>query len=161
MATISQTKKATLKYIDLTPDGQLDMASAKKQITEKTKIVAIAHVSNVLGVVNPIKELVELAHQVGAVIVVDGAQSVPHMDVDVVALDADFYAFSGHKMLGPTGIGILYGKRHLLEKMEPIEFGGEMIDFVYQNDSTWKELPWKFEARHSEYCWRHWIRSSC
>ena len=143
---LAKQKKATLKYIDLTPDGQLDMASAKKQITEKTKIVAIAHVSNVLGVVNPIKELVELAHQVGAVIVVDGAQSVPHMDVDVVDLDADFYAFSGHKMLGPTGIGILYGNRHLLEKMEPIEFGGEMIDFVYQNDSTWKELPWKFEA---------------
>lgn len=108
----------------------MDLASAKKLITAKTKIVAIAHVSNVLGVVNPIAELTEIAHQVGAVMVVDGAQSVPHMAVDVQQLDVDFYVFSGHKMLAPTGIGVLYGKRSLLEKMEPIEFGGEMIDFV-------------------------------
>lgn len=137
---------ATLKYIDITADGFLDLDSAKAQITEKTKIVSIAHVSNVLGVINPIEELVELAHQHGAVIIVDGAQAVPHMPVDVMALDVDFYAFSGHKMCGPTGIGVLYGKRELLEAMEPIEFGGEMIDFVNLYDSTWKELPWKFEA---------------
>lgn len=143
---LAKKQKATLRYIELTPTGELDLASAKKLITAKTKIVAIAHVSNVLGVVNPIAELTDIAHQVGAVMVVDGAQSVPHMSVDVQQLDVDFYAFSGHKMLAPTGIGVLYGKRSLLEKMEPIEFGGEMIDFVYLEDSTWKELPWKFEA---------------
>ncbi|WP_413488872.1 cysteine desulfurase [Carnobacterium divergens] len=143
---LAKKQKATLRYIELTPTGELDIVSAKKLITAKTKIVAITHVSNVLGVVNPIAELTEIAHQVGAVMVVDGAQSVPHMAVDVQQLDVDFYAFSGHKMLAPTGIGVLYGKRSLLEKMEPIEFGGEMIDFVYLEDSTWKELPWKFEA---------------
>ncbi|KRN57783.1 cysteine desulfurase [Carnobacterium divergens] len=143
---LAKKQKATLRYIELTPTGELDLASAKKLITAKTKIVAITHVSNVLGVVNPIAELTEIAHQVGAVMVVDGAQSVPHMAVDVQQLNVDFYAFSGHKMLAPTGIGVLYGKRSLLEKMEPIEFGGEMIDFVYLEDSTWKELPWKFEA---------------
>ena len=143
---LAERKGATLKYIELTDDGFLDMTSAKAQITDKTKIVSIAHVSNVLGVINPVKELAELAHAHGAVIVVDGAQAVPHMPVDVQAIDADFYAFSGHKMCGPTGIGVLYGKRAVLEKMEPVEFGGEMIDFVNLYDSTWKELPWKFEA---------------
>ncbi|MBP2097975.1 cysteine desulfurase [Enterococcus rivorum] len=143
---LAERKGATLKYIEITKEGFLDMESAKKQITAKTKIVSIAHVSNVLGVINPIKELADLAHKHGAVMVVDGAQAVPHMPVDVQALDADFYAFSGHKMCGPTGIGVLYGKRALLEKMAPVEFGGEMIDFVNLYDSTWKELPWKFEA---------------
>ena len=143
---LAERKGATLKYIELTDDGFLDMTSAKAQITDKTKIVSIAHVSNVLGVINPVKELAALAHAHGAVMVVDGAQAVPHMPVDVQAIDADFYAFSGHKMCGPTGIGVLYGKRVLLEKMEPVEFGGEMIDFVNLYDSTWKELPWKFEA---------------
>lgn len=143
---LAERKGATLKYIKLTDDGFLDMTSAKAQITDKTKIVSIAHVSNVLGVINPVKELAKLAHAHGAVMVVDGAQAVPHMPVDVQAIDADFYAFSGHKMCGPTGIGVLYGKRALLEKMEPVEFGGEMIDFVNLYDSTWKELPWKFEA---------------
>lgn len=143
---LAERKGATLKYIELTDEGFLDMNSAKAQITDKTKIVSIAHVSNVLGVINPVKELAELAHAHGAVMVVDGAQAVPHMPVDVQAIDADFYAFSGHKMCGPTGIGVLYGKRALLEKMAPVEFGGEMIDFVNLYDSTWKELPWKFEA---------------
>lgn len=137
---------AILKYIQLTEDGRLDMNHARIQITEKTKIVSLTHASNVLGVVNPIAELADLAHQHGAVLVVDGAQAVPHMPVDVQALKADFYAFSSHKMTGPTGLGVLYGKRSLLEEMDPIEFGGEMIDFVYEQDSTWKELPWKFEA---------------
>lgn len=122
------------------------MEQAKKTIGEKTKIVALAHVSNVLGTITPIKEIAAIAHQFGAVILVDGAQAVPHMEVDVVDLDADFYAFSGHKMMAPTGIGALYGKRELLDAMEPTEFGGEMIDFVELYDSTWKELPWKFEA---------------
>lgn len=143
---LAERKGATLKYIEITADGFLDMESAKQQITDKTKIVSIAHVSNVLGVINPVKELAELAHSHGAVLVVDGAQAVPHMPVDVQAIDADFYAFSGHKMCGPTGIGVLYGKRELLDQMEPVEFGGEMIDFVNLYDSTWKELPWKFEA---------------
>lgn len=143
---LAERKGATLKYIEITADGFLDMESAKEQITDKTKIVSIAHVSNVLGVINPLVELAELAHSNGAVLVVDGAQAVPHMPVDVQAIDADFYAFSGHKMCGPTGIGVLYGKRELLDQMEPVEFGGEMIDFVNLHDSTWKELPWKFEA---------------
>ncbi|MDA9470906.1 cysteine desulfurase [Enterococcus sp. 5H] len=143
---LAERKGATLKYIEITADGFLDMESAKQQITDKTKIVSIAHVSNVLGVINPVAELAELAHSHGAVLVVDGAQTVPHMPVDVQAIDADFYAFSGHKMCGPTGIGVLYGKRELLDQMEPVEFGGEMIDFVNLHDSTWKELPWKFEA---------------
>src|SRR5699024_664845 len=115
-------------------------------VTSKTKIVAIAHVSNVLGTVNPVKEIAQIAHDHGAVIVVDGAQGIPHMEVNVQELDCDFYAFSGHKMCAPTGIGVLYGKKEHLEAMEPVEFGGEMIDFVYLHDSTWKELPWKFEG---------------
>ncbi|GEL92551.1 cysteine desulfurase [Enterococcus villorum] len=137
---------AKLKYMDLTPDGFLDMEQAKNLITSKTKIVSIAHVSNVLGVINPIKELGKMVHAQGGILVVDGAQSAPHMKVDVQELDCDFFAFSGHKMCGPTGIGVLYGKRKWLEQMQPVEFGGEMIDFVELYDSTWKELPWKFEA---------------
>ncbi|MDA3965843.1 cysteine desulfurase [Enterococcus thailandicus] len=143
---LAKQKGATLKYIELTPEGLLDMADAKEKITAKTKILAIAHVSNVLGVKNPVKDLAELVHEKGGVIVVDGAQAAPHMPINVQELDCDFYAFSGHKMCGPTGIGVLYGKRTWLEQMEPVEFGGEMIDFVELYDSTWKELPWKFEA---------------
>ncbi|WP_203638410.1 cysteine desulfurase [Levilactobacillus wangkuiensis] len=139
-------KHATLKYIGLTADGELDMADAAAQITDKTKIVAIAHASNVMGVINPLAELAKLAHQHGAIIVGDGAQAAPHVPVDVQALDVDFYAFSGHKMMGPTGIGALYGKRALLEAMPPYQYGGEMIDFVHQQDSTWAQLPYKFEA---------------
>ncbi|ASZ08291.1 cysteine desulfurase [Enterococcus thailandicus] len=143
---LAKQKGATLKYIELTPERLLDMADAKEKITAKTKILAIAHVSNVLGVKNPVKDLAELVHEKGGVIVVDGAQAAPHMPINVQELDCDFYAFSGHKMCGPTGIGVLYGKRTWLEQMEPVEFGGEMIDFVELYDSTWKELPWKFEA---------------
>lgn len=135
-----------LKYIPLQPDGSVALEDVEKTITDKTKIVAMAYVSNVLGVVNPIKEIAAIAHKHGAVMVVDGAQSTPHMKVNVQNLDCDFYAFSGHKMCAPTGIGVLYGKKHLLESMEPIEFGGEMIDDVGLHESTWKELPWKFEG---------------
>ncbi|KAA9296352.1 cysteine desulfurase [Streptococcus anginosus] len=127
-------------------DGMLDLADFRSKLTEKTRFVALAHVSNVLGVVNPIKEIADLVHQANALLVVDGAQSVPHMKIDVQDLDVDFFAFSGHKMLGPTGIGVLYGKEELLERMSPVEFGGEMIDFVYEQEATWKELPWKSEA---------------
>lgn len=137
---------AVLRYLPLTDQGFIDMTAAKDIINEKTAIVSLAYVSNVLGVINPIKELAEMAHANNAVMIVDGAQATPHMAVDVQALDADFFAFSGHKMCGPTGIGVLYGKRQWLEQMEPVEFGGEMIDFVNLFDSTWKELPWKFEA---------------
>ena len=127
-------------------DGQLDMEDLANKITEKTKFVSLAQVSNVLGCINPVKEIAKLAHQVGAYMVVDGAQSAPHMAIDVQDLDCDFFALSGHKMLGPTGIGVLYGKEEILNQMNPIEFGGEMIDFVYEQEATWKELPWKFEA---------------
>lgn len=127
-------------------DGQLDMEDLANKITEKTKFVSLAQVSNVLGCINPVKEIAKLAHQVGSYMVVDGAQSAPHMAIDVQDLDCDFFTLSGHKMLGPTGIGVLYGKEEILNQMNPIEFGGEMIDFVYEQEATWKELPWKFEA---------------
>ncbi|GGN92111.1 cysteine desulfurase [Saccharibacillus kuerlensis] len=137
---------AVLKYIEPNPDGTIDIEAAGKVITDRTKIVAIAYVSNVMGVIHPVKEIAALAHKHGAVIVVDGAQSTPHMKVDVQDLDCDFYALSGHKMCGPTGIGALYGKKALLESMEPIEFGGEMIDEVGLYESTWKDLPYRFEG---------------
>ncbi|HEM4147484.1 TPA: cysteine desulfurase [Streptococcus suis] len=140
-----QQTGAKLRYVPL-KDGELDMDHLRSLLSSKTKFVSLAHVSNVLGGVVPIGEIAELVHQVGAYLVVDGAQSVPHMAVNVQELDVDFYAFSGHKMLGPTGIGVLYGKEELLNLMSPVEFGGEMIDFVYEQSATWKELPWKFEA---------------
>lgn len=137
---------AVLKYIPLQEDGTLSLEDVRATITANTKIVSVMQVSNVLGVINPVKEIAQIAHENGAIMVVDGAQSAPHMKIDVQDLDCDFLAFSGHKMCGPTGIGVLYGKKHLLESMEPIEFGGEMIDFVHLQESTWKELPWKFEG---------------
>lgn len=143
---VAKRTGAVLKFIPLEQDGTLTMAAVEQTITDKTKLVAVTHVSNVLGTINPIKEMTDYAHAKGAVIVVDGAQAVPHMKVDVQALDCDFYAFSGHKMCGPTGIGVLYGKEQWLNQMDPIEYGGEMIDFVELTDATWKELPWKFEG---------------
>ena len=127
-------------------DGGLDLEDFREKLTDRTKFVSITHTSNVLGVINPVQEIAQLAHEKGAIMVVDGAQSVPHMKIDVKKLDADFFVFSGHKMAGPTGIGVLYGKEHYLNQMSPVEFGGEMIDFVYEQSATWKELPWKFEA---------------
>ncbi|WP_427051191.1 cysteine desulfurase [Paenibacillus sp. TC-CSREp1] len=143
---VAKETGATLKYIPLQPDGHIELADVEQTITSRTKIVAIAYVSNVMGLIHPVKQIAEIAHRNGAVIVVDGAQSTPHMKVDVQDLDCDFYALSGHKMCGPTGIGALYGKKALLESMEPIEFGGEMINDVGLYDSNWKELPWKFEG---------------
>ncbi|QQZ10493.1 cysteine desulfurase [Heyndrickxia vini] len=143
---LAKQKGATLKYVPMQEDGTITLDDVQKTVTSNTKIVAIMHVSNVLGTINPIKEITKIAHNNGAYMVVDGAQSTPHMKIDVQDLDCDFFAFSGHKMCGPTGIGVLYGKRELLENMEPVEFGGEMIDFVDLYDSTWKELPWKFEG---------------
>lgn len=143
---LAKQKGAVLKYIDLEEDGTLSLEKVRATINERTKIVSIMYVSNVLGTMNPIKEITQIAHENGAIMVVDGAQAAPHLRLDVQDLDCDFLAFSGHKMCGPTGIGVLYGKKELLEQMEPIEFGGEMIDFVGLYDSTWKELPWKFEG---------------
>lgn len=140
-----QKTGAKLVYAYL-KDGGLDLEDFREKLTDRTKFVSITHASNVLGVINPIQELAQLAHEKGAIMVVDGAQSVPHMKIDVQKLDADFFVFSGHKMAGPTGIGVLYGKEHYLNQMSPVEFGGEMIDFVYEQSATWKELPWKFEA---------------
>lgn len=136
---------ASLVYAYL-KEGTLDLDDFKAKVTSKTRFVCMAHVSNVLGCVNPIQEITAIAHGVGAYMVVDGAQSVPHMAVDVQALNCDFLAFSGHKMLGPTGIGVLYGKEEVLNLMDPVEFGGEMIDFVYEQEASWKSLPWKLEA---------------
>ncbi|WLD92715.1 cysteine desulfurase [Alkalihalobacillus sp. AL-G] len=143
---LAKATGATLKYIPLQADGTIDLKDVENTITAHTKIVSVMYVSNVLGTINPIKEITNIAHKNGAVMVVDGAQAAPHMKVDVRDLDCDFFAFSAHKMCGPTGIGVLYGKKQLLEKMEPVEFGGEMIDFVDLYESTWKELPWKFEG---------------
>ncbi|MGP4073165.1 cysteine desulfurase [Piscibacillus sp. B03] len=143
---VAKVTGATLKYLPLQEDGTISLDDVREMVTDRTKIVAMTQVSNVLGTINPIKEVAKIAHEKGAVIVVDGAQSVPHMSVDVQDLDVDFFAFSAHKMCGPTGVGVLYGKEELLENMEPVEFGGEMIDFVNLYDSTWKELPWKFEG---------------
>lgn len=143
---VARRTGAILKYIPLQADGTISLDDVRETITNQTKIVSVMHVSNVLGVINPIKEIAAIAHEHGAIMVVDGAQSTPHMKIDVQDLDCDFYAFSAHKMCGPTGIGVLYGKKAILENMEPGEFGGEMIDFVGLQESTWKELPWKFEA---------------
>ncbi|HDR3646714.1 TPA: cysteine desulfurase SufS [Bacillus paranthracis] len=143
---VAKKTGATLKYLPLQPDGTISLEDVRQTVTPNTKIVSIMYVSNVLGTINPVKEIGAIAHENGAIMVVDGAQSTPHMKVDVQGLNCDFYALSAHKMCGPTGIGVLYGKKELLNNMEPIEFGGEMIDFVDLQESTWKELPWKFEA---------------
>jgi len=137
---------AVLKYIPLQPDGTIWLEDVERTVTERTRIVAVTAASNVLGTVNPVDRIAEIAHRRGAVILVDGAQSTPHMKVDVRAWDVDFYAFSGHKMCGPTGIGVLYGKASLLDAMDPLDFGGEMIEVVELYESTWKEIPWKFEG---------------
>ncbi|MEE9465476.1 MAG: cysteine desulfurase [Candidatus Neomarinimicrobiota bacterium] len=137
---------ATLRHIPLTDDNLLDLEAAGEVIGDRTRLVALAHKSNVFGVVNPVAEVTRLARSAGALVLLDAAQSVPHLKVDVQALDCDFLAFSGHKMLGPTGVGGLYGKPDLLEAMEPFMAGGEMIGSVNLTGATWNEIPWKFEA---------------
>ena len=136
----------TLRYIPLADDGTLDLTDLEALINARTKLVAFVHMSNVLGVINPVKTLVDAAHAVGAKVLIDGAQSVPHMPVDVQALDADFFAFSSHKMCGPTGMGVLYGKRAILEAMPPFMGGGDMIREVKMSGSQWNTLPYKCEA---------------
>jgi cysteine desulfurase/selenocysteine lyase len=139
-------KNLKLKFIEINKDGTLNDESIKNNITNKTKIVSITHVSNVLGTVNDVKKIAKIAHENNALMIVDAAQSVPHMKVDVKDLDVDFLAFSGHKMLGPTGIGVLYGKKELLKEMQPFLYGGEMIKEVTFKQTKFNDLPWKFEA---------------
>ncbi|MBS3162446.1 cysteine desulfurase [Candidatus Woesearchaeota archaeon] len=138
--------KLKLKIIPIKEDLSLDLEAAKKLITKKTKMVAVTHISNVLGTINPIKEIIKLAHQNNALTIIDAAQSISHLKINVKNLDCDFLAFSGHKMFGPTGIGVLFGKKHLLDKLPPSKFGGGMIKEVTTKHSTWNDLPWKFEA---------------
>jgi cysteine desulfurase / selenocysteine lyase len=143
---LAQEKGFAIKYIPVTEEGFLDMSAFHAMLDEHVKLVTVMHVSNVLGTINPVKEIIDAAHSVGALALIDGAQSVPHLAIDVQDLDCDFFAFSSHKMLGPTGIGILYGKKEHLEAMPPFMGGGDMIKRVTLEGSQWNDLPWKFEA---------------
>lgn len=143
---LGRNKRIILRVVPINADGEIDRIAYSSLFNERTKLVAMCHVSNVLGTVNPIKELIAEAHQSGVPVLIDGAQAVSHIKVDVQDLDADFYAFSAHKMYGPTGIGVLYGKKYLLEMMPPYQGGGEMIGTVSFNNTTWADLPFKFEA---------------
>ena len=138
--------KVKIKYLPINKIGELDLNNSEQYFTSRTKIVSITHISNVLGTINPIEDLAKMAHKVGALFISDGAQGVPHMQVNVAKLGCDFYAFSGHKMLGPTGIGVLWGKTKLLEELDPFMGGGEMIETVSFEESTWNKIPYKFEA---------------
>ena len=142
---------AQLKYLPLTDSGDLDLSKKEQYFTNRTKIVSITHMSNVLGTINPIKKIAKIVNSIGAIFIIDGAQSVSHMPIDVQELGCDFLAFSGHKMLGPTGIGILWGKLNLLNDLEPFLSGGEMIEKVTLDNSTWNEVPYKFEAGTPNY----------
>lgn len=143
---VARAKGAILKYMYTDENGELTEEEIKSKITDKTKIVAITQVSNALGTINPVKEIAEYAHSKGAIVIVDGAQSVPHMKVDVRDINADFLIIAGHKLLAPMGIGVLYGKKDLLEKMPPLMFGGDMVEYVYEQETTFNVLPYKFEA---------------
>ena len=143
---LCEEKKAVLKIIPISDTGELDMAAYKKLLSPKTKLVSIVHVSNALGTINPVEEIIELAHEAGAIVMVDGAQSAVHLDIHVQEMNCDFFAFSMHKLFGPTGVGILYGKKHLLEDMPPFQGGGEMIKEVSFEKTTYAALPYKFEA---------------
>lgn len=143
---VAKAKGAVLKYMYTDENGELTEEEVHSKITDKTKIVSITHVSNALGTINPVKEIAEYAHSKGAVVIVDGAQSVPHMKVDVRDINADFLVIAGHKLLAPMGIGALYGKRELLEKMPPVLLGGDMVEYVYEQETTYNVLPYKFEA---------------
>ena len=143
---LARAKGAKIKYLSLNEDGTLDLSNIDELMTLNTKLVSVVHVSNALGTINPVKQLCDKAHEVGALFVLDGAQSVPHMLVDVQELDCDFFVFSGHKMMGPTGIGVLYGKMEILEKMDPVFTGGEMVLEVTYEKASWADIPLKFEA---------------
>ena len=152
---LCERKKAVLRVIPLREDLRLDLEAFKGILNGKTKLVSVAHVSNVLGTIQPVEEIIRLAHEKGIPVCIDGAQSVPHMKIDVQALDCDFLVFSGHKMYGPTGIGVLYGKRSWLEKLPPHEGGGEMINHVRWSGTTFNELPYKFEAGTPNFIGSH------
>ena len=137
---------STLKYMYINDNFEISKEEIESKITDKTKIVGITHISNVLGTINPVKEIIKYAHKKGAIVIVDASQSIPHMKIDVQDLDADFLVFSGHKMLAPLGIGVLYGKREILNKMTPFLMGGDMIEYVYEQETTYAPLPNKFEA---------------
>ena len=156
----AQQRGIVVRHLPITDEGQLDLSSLSSQLSAKTKLVSIAHVSNVLGTVNPIKELVKLAHERGIPVLVDAAQSAPHMKLDVQELDCDFLAFSGHKMYGPTGIGVLYGKEEWLDKLPPYQGGGEMIDRVSWEQTTFERLPFKFEAGTPDYVATHGLATA-
>ena len=143
---VAKSVGAELRFWPMKPDGTLDMDGGRKLLDRSVAMVALTHISNVLGTINPVREIVELSHRVGAKVLVDGAQAVPHMAVDLTEIGADFYAFSGHKMCGPTGIGVLWGRPEILDDMEPFMTGGEMIREVFLDRATWNELPYKFEA---------------
>ena len=151
----AQKHGIVVKHISITDDGRLDLSTFTSQLSPKTKLVSIAHVSNVLGTVNPVEEIIKIAHEHDIPVLVDGAQSAPHMKIDVQAMDCDFFAFSGHKMYGPTGIGVLYGKEEWLEKLPPYQGGGEMIDKVTWEKTTFERLPFKFEAGTPDYVATH------
>lgn len=152
---LCERKKAVLRHIPLHEDLTLDIEAYKRLLNDKTRLVSVAHVSNVLGTIQPVEEIIRLAHEKNIPVCLDGAQSVPHMKVDVQALDCDFLAFSGHKMYGPTGIGVLYGKREWLEKLPPHEGGGEMINHVRWSGTTYNDLPYKFEAGTPNFVGSH------
>lgn len=143
---LAKQKGLKLKFIKINKNIELDEESIKKNITKKTKIVSVNHISNAIGTINDVEKITKIAHENNALMIVDGSQSVPHMPVDVKKIDSDFYVFTGHKMLGPTGIGVLYGKKEMLENMQPFLYGGEMISEVKFDDTTFNKLPWKFEA---------------
>jgi cysteine desulfurase / selenocysteine lyase len=147
---LCQDREAELAYVPVLEDGQLDLDELDRLLERSPKLVALVHVSNVLGTINPVASIVRRAHDAGAVVLIDGAQAVPQLRVDLQAIDADFYAWTAHKAYGPTGIGVLHGRRELLEAMPPFIGGGHMIRTVAANESTWTDLPWKFEAGTSQ-----------
>jgi cysteine desulfurase/selenocysteine lyase len=156
----AQKHGIVVRHLPITDDGHLDLSALPALLTAKTKLVSVAHVSNVLGTVNPVEQIIQMAHEHGIPVLVDGAQSAPHMQIDVQAMDCDFFAFSGHKMYGPTGIGVLYGKEQWLEKLPPYQGGGEMIDKVTWEKTTFERLPFKFEAGTPDYVATHGLATA-
>ena len=156
----AQKRGIVVKHLPITDDGRLDLSLLTSHLSPRTKLISIAHVSNVLGTINPVEDIIKIAHQHGIPVLVDGAQSAPHMKIDVQAMDCDFFAFSGHKMYGPTGIGVLYGKEEWLEKLPPYQGGGEMIDKVTWEKTTFERLPFKFEAGTPDYVATHGLATA-
>ena len=156
----AQKHGIVVRHLPITDDGRLDLSALPALLTAKTKLVSVAHVSNVLGTVNPVEQIIQMAHEHGIPVLVDGAQSAPHMQIDVQAMDCDFFALSGHKMYGPTGIGVLYGKEQWLEKLPPYQGGGEMIDKVTWEKTTFERLPFKFEAGTPDYVATHGLATA-